>query len=218
MDTLTYLSNKFFNTIPENLNDARQPLEIANVGRDDLARLFAELNFTKGAEIGVEQGVYSETLLSANKDLYLYCVDAWTAYKGYRDHTRQEKLDKFYQTTLKRLESYAGRFSIVPNFSMAAVNLFEDNSLDFVYIDANHDFLNVTQDIFYWSKKVRKGGIVAGHDYVKRKNEAAHVHVKQVLHGYTDAYNIRPWFVLGRDAKIEGEIRDDTRSWFFVKQ
>lgn len=194
------------------------PIEIPDFGRDQLASLFSELGFTSGAEIGVEQGEYSEVLLSKNPKLFLYLIDSWKAYRGYRDHTRQEKLDKFYQTTQQRLNPYLNRIKIFKGFSMDVVEGFNDNSLDFVYIDANHDFLHVAEDIHYWSKKVRPGGIVAGHDYVKRKNEAAHVHVRQVLNGYTDAYNIRPWFVLGREEKVEGEIRDMPRSWMFVKE
>lgn len=193
------------------------PIEIPNIGRDQLAHLFKELDYRTGAEIGVEQGVYAEILVRNNPALTLHCVDAWQAYKGYRDHTRQSKLDNFYEITKGRLKYYERQVRLIRKFSMDAVNDFADSSLDFVYIDGNHDFLNVTNDIYHWSKKVRSGGIVAGHDFVKRKNEAAHVHVKQVLGGYTDAYNISPWFVLGRDAKIPGEVRDDTRSWMFIK-
>lgn len=220
MEALTYILNKY-NIARFDMPDEppmRMPIEIPNVGRNQLAELFAELGFTKGAEIGVEQGEYAEILLKSNPKLFLYSVDAWKAYKGYRDHTRQEKLDGFFEITKERLKPFFNRMKGYRSFSMDAVKKIDDEFLDFVYIDANHDFINVTQDIFYWSKKVRKGGIISGHDYVKRKNEAAHVHVRQVLSGYTDAYNIRPWFVLGSEAKIPGQIRDDTRSWFWVKQ
>lgn len=201
-----------------NWDSMRFPIEIPNFGRDQLAGLFAELKYTKGAEIGVEQGEYSEGLLSANKDLYLYCIDAWKAYKGYNDHTRQEKLDKFYQITKDRLSNFRSRHSIIRMMSDWAIKEFRDEELDFVYIDANHDFLHVTNDIYNWSKKVRKGGIIAGHDYITDQNEAPHVHVRQVLEGYTQAYNIKPWFVLGRSIAAPDEIRDPYRSWFFIKQ
>lgn len=212
MDTLTHIQDKFKLDI-----NKRSPIEIPNFGRDQLGGLFYGLGFTVGAEIGTEQGAYAETLLKGNPKLQLFCVDAWTAYRGYRDHTRQEKLDRFYQITKDRLEPYKQRTVIIKSFSMDALKDFKNESLDFVYIDGNHDFINVTQDIFYWSKKVRKGGIISGHDYVKVKNEAAHVHVRQVLSGYTDAYNIKPWFVLGSEARVPGEIRDTPRSWMFIK-
>lgn len=221
MDTLNYILNKFF---PEKAHQpafveySRMPLEIPNFGRENLTQLFRELRFDIGAEIGTEQGVYSESLLIANPDLSLFSIDGWKAYRGYRDHTRQEKLDRFYQITKDRLAPFKERSVIIKRFSMDAIELFKDNSLDFVYIDANHDFYNVTLDIYNWSRKVKPGGIISGHDYIKRKDEAAHVHVPQVLSGYTDAYRIRPWFVLGTNAVVEGEIRDRSRSWMFVKQ
>lgn len=214
MDTLDGILKKFKITYHDSV-ESRNPIEIPNFGRDQLANLLAELGLNKGAEIGVEQGVYAEILLKANPKLLLYCIDAWKSHRGYRDHTNQDKLERFYAYTVDRL--YNLNAKIVRAFSMDAIREFADESLDFVYIDANHDFPHVTEDIFHWSKKVRKGGIIAGHDYVKRKNEAAHVHVKQVLHGYTDAYNIKPWFVLGTDEKKEGEIRDETRTWMWVK-
>ena len=203
MDTLNHILSSYFNTYYDNLDFIRSPLEIQNLNRNDLAQIFSDLHFKSGAEIGVEQGVYSEVLLKANPNLYLHCVDAWQAHQGYKDHTNQEKLDKFYHITCDRLKKFDTRYEIWKAFSLDVVKRFVPESLDFVYIDANHDFLHVTQDIFYWSKMVRKGGIVAGHDYY-RDNRYSHVHVKQVLDGYTEAYNIKPLFII-----------DD--SWFFVK-
>ena len=218
MDTLTYILNKYKLSYDEK---TRMPVEIPNIGRNQFAELLAEMNMNKGAEIGVEQGEYAEILLKANPNLRYYGIDAWQTYGGYRDHTRQNKLDTFYEITKNRLEQFnrpEHRVNLIRDFSVNASHLFDDASLDFVYIDGNHDFLHATQDIYYWSKKVRKGGIIAGHDYIQRKDGAAHVHVVHVLRGYTESYDIKPWFVRGRDAKIEGEIRDSSRSWMFIKQ
>ena len=83
--------------------------------------------------------------------------------------------------------------------------------LDFVFIDANHRFVDVAQDLTYWSRKVRKGGIVAGHDYTTARRYTA-IHVKQVVHGFTEAYDIHPWFVLGAD------FHKTSRTFFWVVQ
>jgi len=200
MDTLTYILNKF------NINLEREVSSRIELpfSRGELAYLFPDLGFKIGAEIGVEQGEYSEVLIRANPNLHLYLVDAWKAYKGYRDHTRQEKLERFFTSTIQRLSPYPNKKTFIRDFSMNAVKMFDDESLDFVYIDANHDFAHVTEDIYHWSKKVRSGGIVAGHDYYKDAIPN-HIHVPYVLHGYTQAYNIKPWFVF-----------ED--SWIFVKQ
>jgi hypothetical protein len=63
---------------------------------------------------------------------------------------------------------------------------------------------------------VRTGGIVAGHDYIRRKNPEYLMHVIPAVHGYIDSYQIKPLFVLGRKDAPAGELRDKTRSWFFV--
>jgi hypothetical protein len=105
--------------------------------------------------------------------------------------------------------------------SMDAVKDFEDESLDFVYIDGHHGFKFVTEDIWEWSKKVKKGGVISGHDYAygKWKELGPQVlQVKEVIDAYTLAFRIKNWWVLGRKhKKEEGEKRDQYRSWMWFK-
>ena len=123
----------------------RLPVEIPDMGRNQLAELFAELGFIEGAEIGVESGAYSEVLCKANPKLHLNCIDAWITYKGYRDYTRPETIAGFYENAQKTLSQY--NTTLIRKFSMDAVKDFKDESLDFVYIDGNHTFQFVTNDI-----------------------------------------------------------------------
>lgn len=210
--TLDYILNKY------GLNaDQKCPIEIPNVGRNDLAGLFAELGFKEGAEIGVEAGVYSEVLCRAG--LKLHCVDLWSGYEGYKKG--DANMQKNYEDAQRRLKAYDCRFWVMRSTIAAAQ--FPDQSLDFVYIDANHDLFHVIQDITVWLPKIRKGGIIAGHDYCdrimkrgnKRVKNTTH-HVIEAVNAYTKAYAIHPWFVLGRKEAREGEIRDKNRSWMWV--
>lgn len=189
-------------------------MEIPDVGRDDLPGLFAELGFKVGAEIGVEQGLYSEVLCWGNPGLKLYCVDAWQCYPGYRVHVSQDKLDGFYQATQERLAGYD--VVLVRAFSVEAARGFERGSLDFVYLDSNHALPQVIADLAAWLPVVRVGGIIAGHDYRKSKNRAD-MHVVHAVQAWTEAYKVRPWFVLGRKDARPGEVRDKNRSWMWVK-
>jgi len=210
MQALAYLLNKY------NLShESRSPIEIPNAGRDTLAQWFCELGFATGAEIGVERGMYSEILCKANPNLHLYSIDAWQGYKGYRDHVYQDKLEQFYGETVERLKPYNA--TVIRNFSMDAVKQFEDRSLDFVYIDANHEIPWVDLDLYWWSQKVRIGGIVAGHDYYESRRHSTKCHVKYFIDAYMQAFRIRPWFLIGTRAKNPGEVRDTSRSWFYVK-
>jgi hypothetical protein len=148
--------------------------------------------------------------------LHLHSVDPWKTYSDYREHVTQVKLDRIRADCKRRLSVL--NCDIIRGFSMDAVKLFEPSSLDFVYIDGNHDLLHAVQDIHEWSKKVRPGGIVSGHDYKKTKAPVTMLHVVQAVQAYTDAYKIRPWFVLGRRERRPGETRDNSRSWMWVKQ
>lgn len=194
----------------------QQPVEIPNADRIVLAKLFATLGFKAGAEIGVERGYYSEILAGLNPDLHLFAIDGWEAYHGYRDHSTQATMDALFAEAQKRLSAYPN-VEIIKKFSMDALDDIEDESLDFVYIDANHEFQNVVNDICEWQYKVKVGGIIAGHDYIKRKDNGYLMHVPMALHGFVEAYGIKPLFVLGTKEKKEGVLRDDVRSWFYVK-
>ncbi len=196
-------------------NTKRMPIEIPNVGRDDLPILFHELGFKVGVEIGVESGLYSIVLAERNPGVKLFCIDSWKHYNGYRDHVSQEKLDGFYLKAKERCAPYD--ITLIRKFSMDAVKEFADDSLDFVYVDGNHDLPHVIEDSFWWSTKLRRGGIMSGHDFIRRHNITDRVHVVQAIHCFTDVYQIRPWFVLGSQAKDEGLVRDETRSYMWVK-
>lgn len=139
--------------------------KIPKFNRRDLARKFAEQGFTKGVEVGVSIGHFSKILCEENPRLELKSIDPYTVV--YNDsHTAkmggllQEQL---YQQALKTLAPY--NCEIIKKTSIEAVRDFPYESIDFVYIDGSHHFDYVMVDIIEWAKRVRKGGIVSGHDY-----------------------------------------------------
>ena len=95
------------------------------------------------------------------------------------------------------------RITIKRMTSMEAVLEQPDNSLDFVYIDAMHDFDNIMRDLIEWSKKVRPRGIVAGHDYCKQYQNG----VINAVFAYTYAHGIGRWYI----------TRENLATWFWVK-
>ena len=206
MSTLDFVQRKFNITLQPDSghrqNYQRMPLEIS-LNREGLAKLFNELGFKKIAEIGVEQGEYSEVLAKANPDAQLFLIDAWKAYKGYRDHVSQSKLDGFLEAVKARMKPYGA--NIIRAYSVDAAKEFENESLDAAYIDANHCFEQVVADLAAWVPKVREGGIVSGHDYF---TSSGPYHVPYAVEGYTKAYSISPWFICRGD---------HTASWFWVK-
>lgn len=202
MDTLNFIAQKY------NLDlNSKSQIDI-NMTRLELAELFAELGFAKGAEIGVERGIFSEILCKANPNLTLYSIDPWLAYPEFREHTTQEKIDEFYEEAIKRLAPYSAQ--IIRATSEQAVKMFADEVLDFVYIDANHTAPFVWQDLSLWVPKVKAGGIVSGHDFVEYKGEYGRYNkVKEAVKRYVDKYRIAPLFAL--------RSTSERTSWMWVK-
>lgn len=173
-----------------------------------LARLFAEMEFRVGAEIGTAAGDYAYSICKAIPGVKLYCVDAWMEYDGYVDYNA-EQMVKNYLTAKRRLEPFD--VELIRSYSMDAVKLFDDGELDFVYIDANHEWPYIAQDLYYWDRKVRQGGIISGHDYTEELRPDGKCHVKSALMGYTEAFEIGEWYVLSMDDGRAG-------NWYWVKQ
>ena len=123
-----------------------------------------------GAEIGVKTGHYSEWLLDHWEGRHLISVDPWLADDpdAYVDvaNVEQPEHDRFHEETQARLARFGDRSSIWRMTSAEAAPRIPHHSLDFVYIDARHDYASVLEDLDVWFDRVRPGGVLAGHDYV----------------------------------------------------
>jgi predicted O-methyltransferase YrrM len=179
-DPLAFLKHKFARRLPQ-----PSPIRCPRYKRKELPKLFQALGYTKGAEIGVREGVFSELLCKGIPDLELLCVDIWGAYY----HFDAESGRRHYETAQKRLAPYNATLIKAP--SIRAAQGIPDASLDFVYIDADHRFDPVMEDIIEWSKKVRPGGIVSGHDYYRFRNAG----VVPAVDVYTHVHAIHEWFI-----------------------
>jgi len=191
-------------------------VEIPGCGRDDLPQFFADRGYKVGVEIGVYKGVFTRQFCEAG--LKVYGVDPWKVYGDYHSHRKQARQDFLYEHAMRYLKDYD--CTIIRKTSMEAVEDFEDGSIDWVYIDGNHQLRYVIEDIVEWSKKVRTGGVVSGHDYAETVNNPHSANVlqaKYAVDAYVRAYRIRPWFILGRRRAPKGEYRDKWRSWMWLK-
>lgn len=194
----------------------RGMVEIPDCGRDDLPQFFLDMGFKVGAEIGTSKGGFAQVFGKAG--LKLYCIDPWIAYEDYygSKEEHQKRFDQQYEDCKKLLAPYD--CPIIKKTSMEALADFADESLDFVYIDGNHDFMYVAEDLFMWSKKIKKGGVISGHDYFYSQDRIYdNIHTKYVVDAYVAAFKIKPWYVVGRKDKRDGETRDPFRSFFWIK-
>ena len=127
------------------------------------------LNYLKldgvAAEIGVHKGYFAKEMLSIwNGSLYLL-IDPWQSTKFASYCVEVEECESIMEEAKSRLSIFGERAYFLRKFSIDAARIIADNSLDFVYIDGLHDYYNVMLDMMAWWPKVRKGGVMAGHDF-----------------------------------------------------
>lgn len=188
-------------------------VEIPGCIRDDLPGFFKDMGFKVGVEIGVYKGAFTKRLALAG--LKVYGIDPWIRYDDYHMYRKniQSRFDFLYNHAIRYLANLKN-CKIIRKTSMEALEDFRDESIDFVYIDGNHKLKYAIEDIHEWSKKVRKGGIISGHDY----DIGEAIHVKYAVDAYVDSYKIKKLYILGNKEKRKSEICEKWRSWFWIKE
>lgn len=183
--------------------DAPSPISLQVCRVPDQVALYAELGLKVGAEIGVDRGLFSQDICQANPGVKLFGVDPWQDYPEYAEVYTEPYSEKCRVEAIARLAPYD--VTLIRKKSMDALADFGDDSLDFVYIDGNHAYEFVKDDITGWSRKVRPGGIISGHDYCRPKNPArrARQGVIQAVNEYVAENKILPWFIF-RGSKCSG--------------
>jgi hypothetical protein len=129
--------------------------------------IFSELKNGVGVEVGTFKGQFSKEILKRwNGKLYM--VDVWNELGDeYIDASNHKNFKGgVYGECMDNIKGYEDRGVMIRATSKVASDLFDDNSLDFVYIDANHAYDFVKEDIALWYPKVKSGGLVMGHDYL----------------------------------------------------
>ena len=124
----------------------------------------------KIAEVGVHCGKNAYRIYKVCKPSHLYLIDPWDKTIEDSNHTQNVVLEE-QQMNEETARMYFGdkkNVSIQKKFSVEASESFEDEELDFVYIDADHSYEAVLADLRCWSKKVKKYGFLGGHDYDNR--------------------------------------------------
>ena len=207
IDTLDFILDKY------NIGDQKFPVNLPYKRWDRIPKLIRELGFAAGAEIGVKKGRFARNICRYNPQLSLYGVDVWEIYQDYDGLplVNQEIMLSYYGKAQEILKPY--KVKLIKAFSMDAVREFADESLDFVYIDANHKYEYCVEDIREWSRKVRKGGLVAGHDYYNGLRAdfggmQTNYGIKRAVDEWVEKNSIKYLFILAGD---------EMPTWMYVK-
>jgi hypothetical protein len=120
-------------------------------------------------EVGSHRGEYASAFLERWSSGFLFCIDPWYNPPGYEEQatylhiSRGEDRRGDYQAcheAMCRVDPKGKRHHLIPSLSLDAVTLFHDDSLDFVYIDADHTRPAIDNDLKAWWPKVKVGGLL----------------------------------------------------------
>ncbi|QSE97185.1 class I SAM-dependent methyltransferase [Fulvivirga lutea] len=125
------------------------------------------------AEIGAWKGDFTSEILRQTKPKKLYIIDPYLHVETYDKawygglDSSQEKMDEVFKSTQQRFENelYSGQLEFLRDDSTKALDKFEDDHFDWIYIDGNHLYEYVKLDLENSFKKVKSGGYITGDDY-----------------------------------------------------
>lgn len=142
-----------------------------------------------GAEIGVAGGQHIKALIENTNIEKMYGIDpyydeGWDMHRSFNVDEEYGGFDGLYGEVRDMLSVYGNRVELIRKTSVDAAPDFEDGCLDFVFIDAFHDYENCFNDISFWHHRVREGGYVMGHDWEHESYPGVH---KAVVEHYGDA-------------------------------
>ena len=137
--------------------------------RPSLSLLKGKKNLV-GVEIGVGAGQNSKKILENLNIKKLYLIDSWSKYSNYVKElkdTRNYSLKTTNGKSIaeKNLKPWNKKLIWTNKKSSDVVNIIKNNELDFVYIDGNHNYKYVLEDIKLYWPKLKNGGLMAGHDF-----------------------------------------------------
>jgi predicted O-methyltransferase YrrM len=120
-----------------------------------------------GAWKGKSAAYMAVEIVNSGKNIKFDCVDTWEGDLNEQSHLADEHFQThtLFEHFTQNMKPVEHVYTAVRLPSLEAAKLYADQSLDFVFIDAAHDYVNVLADIAAWLPKVKKGGILAGHDF-----------------------------------------------------
>jgi len=162
-----------------------------------------------GAEIGVAAGGSSYEFLNWGILSKLYMVDAWMRMPQLKRstdaHFKQEWHDNNYSETLKKVEQFGDKAVILRGLATKMSVNIKDGELGFIFLDASHDYHSVMTDLNIWVPKVKKGGVVSGHDYLSHYHRG----VKKAVDFYCSHYKYNPIVIPAHD--------NNSACFYFIK-
>jgi len=132
---------------------------------EDIPEIIKGIENPVGVEVGVAEGTTTEYLLQTLPSLRLSGVDSYPIYIDWND--TQPDGDANKAEMLRKVDPYMERYNHIYEDSDNAVKRFDDESLDFAFIDGLHTYEQVLKDCQNYYPKIKKGGFIIGHDFAR---------------------------------------------------
>lgn len=169
-----------------------------------------------GVEVGVYKGGNARRLMSLGFSK-LYLIDPYIPFNNYQFNTK-DKMNSALELMLERMKPHleSGRVEFIRETSVEGSKLFPDKHFDYIYIDGNHRYDTVKEDLKAWYPKLKKGGIFSGHDYVSPS-------VAKACKEFAKAKGLkliswaepRPFDYMDKERKID-DVPDSDKDWVMV--
>lgn len=189
---------------------AEYPQRLRLLSRNNLGALLNCLALLgEGVEVGVAGGDYSKIILDTWQGRRLHLVDIWRYLPNYRDiaNLPDERQELLLRKLPGKLAAHAGRYQVHRLLSEQAAEQFANESLDFVYLDADHSYEAVSRELRIWYAKLRPGGLFAGHDFLDGALAEGDFGVRRAVAEFERASGLRAAVTTERDWP----------SWYLIK-
>jgi beta-1,4-mannosyl-glycoprotein beta-1,4-N-acetylglucosaminyltransferase len=128
-----------------------------------------------GSWLGKSTSYMAVEIANSKKNIKFDCIDCWDGSIGSTDEEIYTKKindlktqdSTLYEEFLKNINVVKDYINPIKAYSYQVFDKYEDNSIDFLFIDGAHDYESVKNDLQCWFPKVKRNGIIAGHDYLK---------------------------------------------------
>jgi hypothetical protein len=175
--------------------------------RNELSKYIKKAGYKTICEVGVREGGNFRNMLKSNPDLAV-AVDLWSPDDNINRSygLNQEYWGGVYERFCESVADFKN-VDIHRGYSFDMVKNFEDKFFDFVYIDGDHSYEGVKRDVADWYPKVKKGGILSGHDYGNPGNKKLTFKVAKAVNEFVKAKKLVNNFFTSREGNP---------SWFII--
>ena len=176
---------------------------------NDSYEYFRNKTFDLVVELGTRFGDSTLSLCSNATIKRLVTIDPYLRYEDYKkDGGWDSSTDETYIKTKEKLSQFSN-IEMIRDMSAEAVDNFEDNSIDFLFVDGNHEYDYVLEDLELYYPKVKSGGVICGDDYFMNEKAYNRKMVQEAVNYFSEKYNL--------ELHTQGFHGGYPKNWVFIK-